>query len=84
MASKGSSRETTTFLKDLRAHNSKEWFHDHYDDYQVHLLEPAIAFVKAIGPLLRRFSPNPGGAEDRGIRDADQPRHPLREGQAPL
>jgi len=49
---------TTTFLKDLGRHNSKEWFHDHYDDYQEHLLEPAMAFVEAIGPLLRRFAPD--------------------------
>ncbi|TMK13805.1 MAG: DUF2461 domain-containing protein [Actinobacteria bacterium] len=49
---------TTTFLKDLGRNNSKEWFHDHYDDYQEHLLEPAMAFVEAIGPLLRRFAPD--------------------------
>jgi len=49
---------TTTFLKDLGRHNSKEWFHDHYDDYQEQLLEPALAFVEAIGPLLRRFAPD--------------------------
>jgi uncharacterized protein (TIGR02453 family) len=53
---------TTTFLKDLgrnnSRNNSKEWFHDHYDAYQENLLEPAMAFVEAIGPLLRRFAPD--------------------------
>jgi uncharacterized protein (TIGR02453 family) len=49
---------TTTFLRNLGRNNSKEWFHAHYDDYQEHLLEPAMAFVEAIGPLLRRFAPD--------------------------
>ena len=50
--------KTTTFLRDLGRNNSKEWFHAHYDDYQERLLEPAMAFVEAIGPLLRRFAPD--------------------------
>ena len=50
--------QTTTFLRNLGRNNSKEWFHAHYDDYQEHLLEPAMAFVEAIGPLLRRFAPD--------------------------
>src|SRR5256885_16534135 len=50
--------KTTTFLRDLGRNNSKEWFHTHYDDYQERLLEPAMAFVEAIGPLLRRFAPD--------------------------
>src|SRR2546430_16146666 len=49
---------TTTSLRSLGRNNSKEWFHAHYDDYQEHLLEPAMAFVEAIGPLLRRFAPD--------------------------
>src|SRR5205809_854739 len=57
---------TTTFLKDLGRNNSKEWFHDHYDDYQEHLLEPAMAFVEAIGPLLRRFAPDTQAVHDGG------------------
>ncbi|TMK59260.1 MAG: DUF2461 domain-containing protein [Actinobacteria bacterium] len=41
---------TTAFLRNLGRNNTKEWFHAHYDDYQEHLLEPAMAFVEAIGP----------------------------------
>jgi uncharacterized protein (TIGR02453 family) len=41
-----------TFFAELQAHNSREWFADHREQYERLLLEPARAFVLAIGELL--------------------------------
>jgi uncharacterized protein (TIGR02453 family) len=49
--------ETFRFLKGLGRNNNKAWFEAHRDAYEDDLLEPSMAFVEAIGPLLARFSP---------------------------
>lgn len=51
------SRETRTFLEDLAAHNRRDWYADHRDDYERYWLAPAQAFVAAMAPLLAAFSP---------------------------
>lgn len=45
------------FLRDLADHNGRAWFHEHRHVYQEHLLEPARAFVLAMGERLAAFSP---------------------------
>jgi uncharacterized protein (TIGR02453 family) len=48
---------TFRFLRDLERHNDKKWFDAHRSTYEDDLLEPAMAFIEAIGPLLAKFSP---------------------------
>ena len=50
--------ETLRFLRDLGANNSKEWFTDNRDRYQVHFLEPAMAFVAAMSGPLQKLCPD--------------------------
>ena len=51
------SRELPTFLGDLTANNSKKWFDAHRKDYEALYVEPAKAFVEAMGPALQKLSP---------------------------
>ena len=44
------------FLADLAAHNNREWFEAHKNDYQALLLEPAQAFVLTLGAQLQALS----------------------------
>jgi len=53
----GSPTTTFAFLRGLREHNEKAWFDAHRTDYQVGYVEPAIAFIEALGPRLRGFAP---------------------------
>jgi uncharacterized protein (TIGR02453 family) len=52
----GFPRETFKFLSGLAAHNSKEWFEAHREDYERYHLAPAKAFVEAIAPGLKKIS----------------------------
>lgn len=58
MAFQGFSKETVSFFNQLRRNNNKEWFERHRDIYEAHVLEPAKAFVLAMGKRLRAISPN--------------------------
>lgn len=49
--------ETQTFLRNLSKHNAKPWFDEHRADYERFYLEPAVAFVSAIGPKLKKLAP---------------------------
>lgn len=49
--------ETTAFLADLRADNTKAWFDANRDRYQVAYVEPAKAFVEMIAPALDDLVP---------------------------
>lgn len=49
--------ETTAFLADLRADNTKAWFDANRDRYQVAYVEPAKAFVETISPALDDLVP---------------------------
>jgi uncharacterized protein (TIGR02453 family) len=44
------------FLSDLAAHNERTWFEAHKEEYQKTLLEPAQAFVMALGVKLQSLS----------------------------
>jgi uncharacterized protein (TIGR02453 family) len=46
------------FLRELRKNNDREWFLAHKDRYERDVKEPALAFVAAFGPVLRKISPH--------------------------
>jgi uncharacterized protein (TIGR02453 family) len=54
----GFPNQTFAFLTGIAAHNEKAWFEAHRDLYEAGYVAPARAFVEALGPLLRDFSPD--------------------------
>jgi uncharacterized protein (TIGR02453 family) len=46
------------FLRELRANNNREWFETNRSRYERVMLEPALEFIEAFAPHLRRISPN--------------------------
>jgi uncharacterized protein (TIGR02453 family) len=48
---------TFAFLRDLRAHNDREWFQANKARYTNDVLEPALEFIRAFAPELRKISP---------------------------
>jgi uncharacterized protein (TIGR02453 family) len=53
----GFPKRTVTFLRDLAAHNDREWFAAHKAEYESAVMAPARAFVQEMGMRLRRLSP---------------------------
>ena len=49
--------ETKAFLEGIAAHNDKEWFTANRALYDAGYVDPARAFVDAMGPELRKLSP---------------------------
>ncbi|MCI0571315.1 MAG: DUF2461 domain-containing protein [Myxococcaceae bacterium] len=47
---------TFKFLRGIAQHNTREWFEDHREDYEQFYVEPAKAFVTALGPRLKKLS----------------------------
>ena len=47
---------TIAFLGAITVNNSRDWFEAHRADYDQYYLEPALAFVEALGPRLRQIS----------------------------
>ena len=45
------------FLAELGLNNEREWFEPRKHRYESSVLEPALAFIRAMGPQLRRTSP---------------------------
>ncbi len=69
-------RELFRFLKDLKAHNDREWFQANKARYEEQARNPVLTFIGAIGPRLARISrqfladPRPvGGSLFRIYRD---------------
>jgi uncharacterized protein (TIGR02453 family) len=54
----GFPREAVSFLRKLKRNNDRDWFEKNRGDYEKHVLEPAKAFVSALGPFLKSISPN--------------------------
>jgi uncharacterized protein (TIGR02453 family) len=54
----GFPQETFAFLGDLAQNNTKPWFDAHRAEYEAGYVRPALAFITALGPRLRRISPN--------------------------
>jgi uncharacterized protein (TIGR02453 family) len=46
------------FLRDLSSNNDREWFEANRDRYERDMLEPALEFIEAFAPYLRRISPH--------------------------
>lgn len=71
----GFPKRTVTFLRDLAAHNDRDWFAAHKREYEEAVLAPARAFVLAMGERLKRltpgirFDPRPNGSIFRIYRD---------------
>jgi uncharacterized protein (TIGR02453 family) len=53
----GFPREALGFLRNLSASNSKTWFNTNRDDCESYWVEPAKAFVKAVGEELSAIAP---------------------------
>lgn len=49
--------ELVRFLGELGRNNTKAWFDAHRSDYEQFYLEPAKAFVEAVGPALTEVAP---------------------------
>jgi len=45
----GFSPEAMQFLADLQANNNREWFNEHKQVYQEAIVQPALAFIVALG-----------------------------------
>ena len=54
----GFPREGLKFLGDLENNNNRDWFEEHKGDYRAYVLEPAQAFVVALGERLKLLSPD--------------------------
>ena len=50
--------ELFSFLKELKAHNDREWFAANKHRYEDDLLEPALAFIEDFGLRLPDISPH--------------------------
>ncbi|MFH2009192.1 MAG: DUF2461 domain-containing protein [bacterium] len=46
------------FLKELKAHNDRDWFKAHKDQYDRDVKEPALAFIRDFAPRLQKISPH--------------------------
>jgi uncharacterized protein (TIGR02453 family) len=54
----GFTKETISFFRKLKKNNTKDWFEANRRVYEEHVLEPAKEFVTAMGPGLKKISPN--------------------------
>ena len=51
-------KSTFQFLKDLKANNDRAWFAENKHRYEDHLKDPALRFIEAFAPELRKISPH--------------------------
>lgn len=51
-------RHTFRFLKELAAHNEREWFDANRERYEEHVRDPALRFIEAFAPHLALLSPH--------------------------
>lgn len=47
-----------SFLKDLKAHNTRDWFQANKPRYERDVRDPLLAFIADFGPRLRTISPH--------------------------
>lgn len=52
------SKATFSFLDELAAHNTREWFEANKTRYEALVREPALDFIDAMAPGLARFAPH--------------------------
>lgn len=53
----GFPKDTVTFLKSLKANNTREWFEAHRSDYETCYVEPALGLIEALVPVAARLDP---------------------------
>ena len=53
----GFPRGTFRFLRTLERNNNREWFKENRDKYEMFFLEPALAFINAMQPVLATTAP---------------------------
>src|SRR5258708_30392242 len=46
------------FLHQLKKHNDRKWFQENKARYEADVRDPALRFIEAIGPRLRKISPH--------------------------
>ena len=51
-------KSTFSFLDELAASNNRAWFEENKSRYESLVREPALAFIEAMEPALRKFAPN--------------------------
>ena len=68
--------ETFAYLEELALHNERDWFNANRERYESAVREPALEFIRAMAPELRRISPHftasdkkQGGSLMRVFRD---------------
>jgi len=54
----GFSEDSFSFLRHLAENNNREWFAEHKHEYESSVREPALAFIEALAPSLKKISPN--------------------------
>ena len=59
--------ETLRFFKQLAAHNNKEWFEAHRDDYETNVRAPMRELVEELDVRFARFAPEIGGDPKRSM-----------------
>ncbi len=71
------SKATLKFLDELAANNDRSWFEANKPRYELLVREPALEFIEAMGPVLKKFAPHfraeprkLGGSLMRVYRDA--------------
>ena len=69
--------DTLGFLERLASNNNRDWFGEHKGEYEALVLEPALDFITAMGPVLANISDcfeaipkRQGGSLMRVYRDA--------------
>ncbi len=50
--------DTFAFLSRLGENNNRDWFNEHKPEYEQYVREPALAFIRAMRPELKRFAPH--------------------------
>ena len=48
----------TEFLDELAQNNNREWFKEHKGDYESHVVDPVLDFIRAMQPRLMEISPH--------------------------
>jgi len=54
----GFSEKTVRFFEQLADNNNKIWFENHRSDFEADVMEPAKAFIEALGVRLKLIAPN--------------------------
>ncbi len=51
-------RKTFKFLRDLEKNNNRDWFEANKHHYEEYVREPALAYIEAMAPYLKKISPH--------------------------